>query len=354
MKDGSFNPEPTGLPAVPMYFRLLDQNKVNHMLQSFAGNGFSPDWGVRIVSSRSPLFVPTGYHYGSVWPLFTGWNSLAEFNYGNSVQGFTHLMNNLLIKNYWTLGYVEEVMNGAVYRPAGVCPHQCWSETNILHPGIHGMIGWQPTAPEMRAILAPRFPLHWETLQIKNLRIGNSLINLSLDRGKQHNRYCISLTKGSPVEILFSPEIPLGMEIRKVIMDGQTLWSHEQNPAEKPLDTLRFRLSGQSEIQFEHQAGIGVIPFISRPLPEDSSQGYRIIDQKLIEQEYQLQLEGKSHTFADFELNIFDQKVSLIENAEILTSDKNGRLKIRVYFPESKEKYCGVTVKIILLPEEDS
>ena len=153
------------------------------------------------------------------------------------------------------------------------------------------------------------------------------------------------------MEILFSPEIPVGMQIRKITMDGQTFWSQEQDPAERPLDTLRFQLSGQREIQFEHQAGIGVIPFISRPFPEDPSQGYRIIDQKLSGQEYLLQLEGKSNSFADFELNIFDQKVNLIENAELLTSDKNGWLKIRVYFPEFREKYCGVTVRIVLLPE---
>ena len=348
LKDGSFNPEATVLPAVPMYFRLLDHAKVQNMLDQYAGNGFSPDWGIRIVSSESRYFVPTGYHYGSVWPLFTGWASLAEFNYGKSVQGFTHMMNNLLIKNNWTLGYVEEVMNGAAYKPAGVCPHQCWSETNILHPGIHGMIGWQPDAPELKTILAPRFPLHWDSIEVKNLRIGNSLINMVLERGVNYSRYCFSLEKGSPVLICFAPEFPAGMEMLKVVIDGQQFWNRSENLANHSIDTLRFQLTGQKEIQFEHHSGIGVIPFISHPLPEDSSSGYRIIRQVLNDQQFILEVEGKSHTAADFELYIYDQKVSLIENAEILSMDEKGQLKIRVYFPKSKERYIGVTIKISL------
>ena len=117
-----------------------------YALRFYAGNSFSADWGLRILSSASPLFNPRGYHYGGVWPLFTGWAALAEYAYGRPVQGFTHITNNMVIKNYWAAGFVEEVMSGAVYRPAGVCPHQCWSETNIAHPAISGMLGWRPDA----------------------------------------------------------------------------------------------------------------------------------------------------------------------------------------------------------------
>jgi hypothetical protein len=66
------------------------------------------------------------------------------------------------------------------------------------------------------------------------------------------------------------------------------------------------------------------------------------------EQQYLLEVEGKSGTTADFELTIFDQKVSLIENAEILSTDERGRLKIRVAFPGSKERYIKVILKMIL------
>ena len=34
------------------------------------------DWGARILSNRSALYDPLSYHYGSVWPLFTGWAAM--------------------------------------------------------------------------------------------------------------------------------------------------------------------------------------------------------------------------------------------------------------------------------------
>ena len=66
-----------------------------------AASGFTADWGCRIVEAGSPGYNPGGYHTGSVWPLFTGWVSLAEFSYGHYLQGFSHLMSKLLIHKYW-------------------------------------------------------------------------------------------------------------------------------------------------------------------------------------------------------------------------------------------------------------
>ena len=76
--DGSFRRQQTILPAVPIYFRMADREKAILALKSIAGNAFTTNWGARILRDDSPLFKPTGYHYGSVWPLFTGWASLAE------------------------------------------------------------------------------------------------------------------------------------------------------------------------------------------------------------------------------------------------------------------------------------
>jgi glycogen debranching enzyme len=62
--NGSYQTEPTILPAVAAYWGLLDDAKMKPLLEAYAGNGFSTDWGVRILSSSSPLFKPQGYHYG--------------------------------------------------------------------------------------------------------------------------------------------------------------------------------------------------------------------------------------------------------------------------------------------------
>ena len=349
MPDGSYNPEPTVLPAVGMYYNLLDEQKVQRMLETYASNGFSTDWGVRILSSESPLFNPHGYHYGSVWPLFTGWTSLGEYTYGNSAQGFSHIIDNLLIKKHWALGFVEEVMNGAQYEPSGVCPHQCWSETNILHPGIHGMVGWEPNAPEDEASLIPRLPIHWDSVLVENLKVGESIISMRKIQGENETRYTLRLMQGGPVSLNFQPEIPEGMEIKSVQIDGREIdkpWNIKRGLLQIP---VTIQITGEHQIRISHIKGVGMVPKISRPEVGEGSDGYRIILSRLIDNLYEVVLEGKSGSRSDFEARIFDQKVEQIAGGKLVEKLPGGIVKFQVDFPRSKEPFIRkkITLKLI-------
>lgn len=339
MKDGSYNAERTVLPAVAMYYNLLDDEKVTTMLEEYAGNGFSSDWGVRILSADSPLFNPSGYHYGSVWPLFTGWTALGEYEYGNSNQGFMHITNNLYIKNHWALGYVEEVMNGAEYRPSGVCPHQCWSETNILHPAIRGMIGWEPNALENSADLKPRLPLQWDSVTVRNLHVGTSVLQYSLARGINRTTHSFTLLQGPGVAVNFAPEIPAGMEIKKILLDGRPVEVNRKTVRGLLAVPTSFVVKKRSEVIFEHSKGIGMVPITPKPAPGDSSMGWRIITASLEGNKYAVVVQGKSGTDAAFVLKFFDQTIDRVDNAEIEAGPKGGSATLRVMFDRSSDKY---------------
>jgi len=56
-----------------MWFGLPDGNHANEMITQLADADHETDWGMRIISSRSAKYDGSGYHFGSVWPLFTGW-----------------------------------------------------------------------------------------------------------------------------------------------------------------------------------------------------------------------------------------------------------------------------------------
>lgn len=348
LKDGTYQTEPTILPAVGAYFNLLDDSKVKYMLDAYAANSFSTDWGVRILNSSSKLFDPTGYHYGSVWPLFTGWAALAEYEYGNSVQAFSHFNENLAIKNHWALGYVEEVMNGETYRPAGVCFHQCWSETNILHPAITGMIGWKPDAVEQSVTLKPRFPLSWDTISVANLRSGKSLLQFSMKREINKTVYFIKLTDGPEVKVQFAPEIPVGMKIKKALIDKKEIAINDSTFRGILANPLQIQLKTSVEIVFEHTGGIGMYPVVLRPRPGDSSQGFRIISTSLSGKQYTLIVEGKSGNEGNFILNTFDQKVVTVTNAEYETTPKQGIINLRVKFDDTTKQFERKTVKLVL------
>jgi len=345
-RDGSYNPESTILPAIGMYFGLFDDAKVSTMLETYAGNGFSADWGVRILSSESPLFNPTGYHYGSVWPLFTGWTALGEYEYGNSTQGFTHIMNNLYIKNHWALGFVEEVMSGAIYTPSGVCPHQCWSETNILHPAITSMIGWKPDAPSKSVTLKPRFPLQWDSVHVAHLRVGNSFVSLWMKRQLDRTEYRLVLEHGAPVKIFLSPELPLGMTVNRVQINGMSIEFSREVSRGTLRNAIPVALSKSATVVLEHTGGIGVLPIVPRPSPGDSSMGYRLVSQQLQEDTFTAVFEGMARTELDVKVKTFDKKIVSAEGAVLKKETSNGSAVLSVSFEPSETRYVRRTVKI--------
>ncbi|HEX9006803.1 MAG TPA: hypothetical protein VF889_05885, partial [Bacteroidota bacterium] len=333
--DGSYNPEPTVLPAPVEYFGWLSDEKVLPGLARYASDAFTVDWGVRIVGSGSPLFNPTGYHYGSVWPLFTGWTALAEYEYGKSDQAFSHILGTMYIKNNWALGFVQEVMNGAVYKPSGVCPHQCWSETNILHPGIHGMIGWNPRATEHAARLSPRFPISWDHVTVRNLRAGGSLLDLTMERSRHSVVYRFTLKKGTPLTVDFSPEFPPGTELINAAVNGTPVKIPPGRKRQLIAEPVRFTLTRTAEVRFTCSGGVGVVPLRPRPAPGDSSGATRIIGASLDGLFYTIDLEGKSGTSVPVQLMAFDQKIIAVKGGTLVGEAPGGRFELDVPFGPS-------------------
>src|SRR5207245_11280758 len=112
------------------------------MIQQLADFDHQTDWGMRIISNRSPLFSGGGYHYGSVWPLFTGWASVAEYRYHQTFPAYANLRANALLGLDGSLGHVTEVLSGDYYQPLSTSsPHQIWSAAMVVSPLLRGMFG---------------------------------------------------------------------------------------------------------------------------------------------------------------------------------------------------------------------
>src|SRR5581483_5933764 len=73
--------EASVLASVPMWFGLLDTDRSAQMISKLSGAEHQTDWGMRLISNMSPRYSGAGYHFGSVWPLFTGWAAVAEYRY---------------------------------------------------------------------------------------------------------------------------------------------------------------------------------------------------------------------------------------------------------------------------------
>ena len=130
------------LATVPMWFGLLDEHHAAATITQLADSDHQSDWGMRIISERASRFSGGGYHYGSVWPLFTGWASVGEYRYHRAMPAYENLRANALLALDGSLGHVTEVLSGDVYQPLSTSsPHQIWSAAMVVSPILRGMLG---------------------------------------------------------------------------------------------------------------------------------------------------------------------------------------------------------------------
>lgn len=345
--DGSFRSEPTVLPAVPLGFGLADPLKAAPVLRQYASNAFTTNWGVRIIRDDSRLFKPTGYHYGSVWPLFTGWTSMAEYRYGKAVQGFSHIMDNLNVYTAWSLGHVQEVLNGAVYKPSGVCANQCWSETMVMQPVIEGLLGLDVDAGRMRLKLAPALPANWDSLEIRNIRFGNRMLHMKYKRNEGVLSYRFTSEYREKVTIEFAPLLPPGTSI---------LWCR-LNKKDVPFTTtvsgngirvsLEIRPDGVDEVEIGYEKGISVLPEVSTARVGYGSEGLRILDAGLEGNVYKVLAENTAGSSGIIRVWCNAREIGNVENGNLL-----GRIgnvySIQIQFPSTGQKYSEVPLKISL------
>ena len=336
-KDGTFHPEPDVMAAVPLLFgQVSDSLKFTQVLQRLASNEFSTDWGVRILGDNSAFFKPGSYHQGSVWPLFTGWTSLAEFANGRGTQGYSHLMNNLLTYRKWSLGFVPEVLHGNEYKPFGVCAHQCWSETMVVEPALEGMLGIQPDAMANHLTLSPHFPLDWDSVTVKNIRMNDQFFRLEM---RQETDKSVWILKRSgnmdrKIDVSLNLAFPAGTSIQKVLVDRKETTFNMLNAM------LVFKLTPAAETRIEiyRKGGICALPEQQEIQPGDFSSGYRIISEEFNGNIYTLKLNGKVGSEADFRIYSPGSLFEAPASCSLINS--SGNISVFHYrFPDADSKY---------------
>lgn len=337
MPDGSYMKEITVMPAIPLYYGQIKQEKQKPVLERFATNNFSSDWGVRIVPRDNPRFNPRGYHTGSVWPLYTGWTALAEYNNRRPLQGFTHVRNNLRVYRHWAKGFVEEVLNGNKYQPGGVCAHQCWSETMALQPLYEGMLGYRPQAQKNTVTLAPALPPQWDSLRVKNISMGDYKIHFNMHKTPEGTRYYFSKNSKGKVRVHFKPTLRAGSKVKDVFANGSKKKYRFHQHSSHPSLEMSFKLINKTVIDIHHSRGIAVLPVEYNPEPGDKSHGIRVIKSSIKNNSYQIMLQGPQGQTKSLKVDQGNFRIEKVNNG-IRQSVKRDLYKIRTTFPESRDK----------------
>jgi glycogen debranching enzyme len=185
--DGSFDQTSTIFPAVALWTQKESLPKPDTMLSLWASHHFATDWGLRSVNDTATVFDPISYHQGSVWPLFTGWASLAQYRAGRPIAGYAALMRNVDLTWAQDPGFVTEVLSGRFFQPLGrSSSHQLWSSAMVLSPAIRGLFGIDVDAQHRTLHLQPHLPATWDFAELHNVRVGDDLYNITLKRDRNH------------------------------------------------------------------------------------------------------------------------------------------------------------------------
>jgi hypothetical protein len=181
--DGSQNKTATIFPSIAWWDGHYQLPNPDTMFRRWASDEFSTDWGTRDVGDGEAVYDPISYHQGSVWPLFTGWASLAEYRTGRDLAAYSHLMQNANLTTEQDLGAVTELLSGAYYSPFGrSTSHQMWSSAMVLVPALRGLFGLSVDALKNIITVDPHLPAQWSTSTLRHVQIGRESLDIQYER----------------------------------------------------------------------------------------------------------------------------------------------------------------------------
>lgn len=177
------DPTATIFPSVAWWDGDYALDHSHAMLSRWASEEFSTDWGTRLLSDQASFYDPISYHQGSVWPLFTGWVSVAEYRAGRTLSGYAHLMQNADLTWSQDLGDVTELLSGKFFEPLGrSTAHQLWSSAMVISPVIRGMFGLEWNASANTLSVTPHLPADWQGATVRNVPSGTARLDLKFTR----------------------------------------------------------------------------------------------------------------------------------------------------------------------------
>ncbi len=272
---------PSVLATVPMWFGVLDADKSEQMIDKLAAPDHQADWGMRIISDKDSHYNPGGYHFGSVWPLFTGWAAVGEYRYHRALPAYSNLRANFLLALDGSLGHVTEVLSGDYYQSLSTAsPHQIWSAAMVVSPILRGMLGLESDALTRRLTFTPHLPADWTHVAIRNLKIGNAALDIAYRKTVDGITLQVQKSGAGDCTLDFSPAFSLRAQVLGADFNGHPAPVQKDANSEDQHAAVHLTLKDGANtlhIRSRNDFGIG----IESELPPlgTTSRGLRIVSQ---------------------------------------------------------------------------
>jgi glycogen debranching enzyme len=334
-KDGKPVDEASVLATVPMWFHLLDEKNSARMIAQLADSDHQTDWGMRIISDHAAKFSGGGYHYGSVWPLFTGWASVGEYRYHRALPAYTNLRANALLALDGSLGHVTEVLSGDSYQPLSTSsPHQIWSAAMVVSPILRGMFGLSADAATNTLTFAPHVPANWSSFAIRGVKAGSAVVDFSYARSGEAITLQVNCKGAAACPIEFAPAMSLRAEIAAGELNGHSVAFHLMaNDMDQHAEVKFSAPEGSSTLRIRVKNDFGVAYDASLPPLGTHSRGLRVLLETWSASRDTLTMDVSGKSGATYELTVWNPSQSAtVEGGELLAA-QGGLAQVRVAFP---------------------
>ena len=343
--DGRRSDEVSVLATVPMWLGLADPKHADQTITRLAEENHQTDWGMRIISRQSKAYDGSGYHYGAVWPLFTGWASVGEYRYHREFPAYSNLRSNALLGIDGSLGHFTEVLSGDYYESfATSSPHQIWSAAMVISPILRGLFGLQTDAGKHQINFAPHVPADWPTFAIRNVRLGS--VSVDFQYHKDGDAIVLEAARSGAGDcwVEFSPAFSLRTRVVSVTMNGRSLpFQMQANAIDQHL-TVRIPIAdGSNRLVIRMKDDFGLSYANELPHLGSTSRELRFISEVWNDTKDQLTLTASGLSGGRYDLRVWNPgQIASIEGAVL---NREGGLE--VHFPKgTPDSYA--TAKVVI------
>ncbi|HKW62041.1 MAG TPA: hypothetical protein VJN89_05800 [Candidatus Acidoferrum sp.] len=337
--------EPTVLSTVPMWFGLLDEPKADSMITQLAALDQQTDWGMRIISDHSPKFSGGGYHYGSVWPLFTGWAAVGEYRYHRALPAYENLRANALLGFDGSLGHFSEVLSGDFYQSLSTSsPHQIWSAAMVVSPVLRGLFGLAPDAAAAKLTFAPHVPADWTAFAIHNVAVGQARIDLHYAKDLEGITLEAKSSGDSSLTLDFQPAVSLRAKVLGATLSGRPVPFHVEGNASDQHVLVRVPLSnGANTLHIRLKDDFGLAYDSTLPALGDTSEGLRVVSEAWSPSHDRLTLGVSGRSGRQYRLFVWNPAQIASVSGATLSKGSNGKANLLVEFPANPSDSIGHT-----------
>ena len=325
------------LATVPMWFEQLDEDQARSMIQELARPDHQSDWGMRILSSHDPKYDPGGYHFGAVWPLFTGWASVGEYRYHRALPAYSNLRANAMLALDGSLGHVTEVLSGKYYQTLSTAsPHQIWSAAMVVSPLLTGLLGLQTDASSCHLDFAPHVPADWKSFSVNNVRLGAVVLNLNYQKTPDNVQLEVQSTGAGNCSVEFSPAMSLRARITRVQLNGRPLPFHVQTNSSDQHVTVNLPITdNQNTVEIEMKNDFELSEPSAVPALGSTSHGLRVLSESWTATRDSLSVLLSGAAGETYELSAWNPgQIRSVEGAE-LEKGSAQEAKVRVQLPDA-------------------